>query len=144
MAINIAKLRRLCGSRSYLAPRASTRCPRCGRIRTGSTVPTNPAHGSQALLKGCEPAIPRAAIPGIVVSTPCTVLRPGGFFDADDSGKKIPRMNSESLMANSYSLPLKDPQAPYFISSTLRDEARRIAANIAKQPELLRRAAGRF
>ena len=74
-------------SRSRLAPRASTRCPWRGWIRTGSTVPTNPAHSSQAFLKGCEPAISRAAIPSIVIGAPRTVLRISGFFNADDSHK---------------------------------------------------------
>jgi hypothetical protein len=52
---------------------------------------------------------------------------------------KAPRMNGESLIysACKITLPYK-PQCPYFISSTLGDEARRIAANIAKLPELSR------
>jgi len=33
-------------------------------------------------------------------------------------------MNSENLMAASYPASVENPSAPYFISSTLRDEAR--------------------
>jgi hypothetical protein len=36
-----------------------------------------------------------------------------------------------NLMAAAYPASVENPSAPYFISSTLRDEARRIAANIA-------------
>ena len=46
---------------------------------------------------------------------------------------KTPRMNSESLIANVLLTSAETREPPYFIFSTLRDEAaRRIAVNIAK------------
>jgi hypothetical protein len=53
----------------------------------GPTVPSNPSHGGQALLKCCKPAIGGTAMMEIVIGAPPTVLRLSGLFEADDSRK---------------------------------------------------------
>jgi hypothetical protein len=61
---------------------------RRGLVRwIGPTVPANPAHGGQTLLKCCEPAIrgTAAVLPKIVIGTSRIVLRLCGSFGADYS-----------------------------------------------------------
>jgi len=81
-----------CGSLSpsiRMTPRVPRRRRRFRqrRVRTGSAVPANPAHVSQALFKSCEPAIPGATTIAIAIGAPRTVLRLSGFFDPDDGGE---------------------------------------------------------
>ena len=53
----------------------------------GATVPANPSHGGQALLKCCKPAIRGTAMMEIAIGAPPIVLRLSGLFEADDSRK---------------------------------------------------------
>jgi hypothetical protein len=64
-----------------------------GRVRTGSTVPANPAHVGQALLQCCE-----SAIPATHLAIYCAPFCASAGFSIQTTSAKTPRMDSESLI----------------------------------------------
>jgi hypothetical protein len=87
------------------------------------------------LLKCCITALRITVAIAIVIETPGAVLRLSGLFKVNDGRENA--QDEQRKPHASYSPPLKNANTLYFVSGT--PEARPIAANIAKLPELVRK-----